>query len=552
MVAADRTFKEVISDAINDRDAINGWIKRAGSVDAAIAELSKTFGLDPADTPESIETRDCSPHPLIPVAERADLIEIFRPVRPRTDAIAALERAHASGRERIDAIWAIFSTERVRASQADGHQAVGDWHPIGFRGWSAEQKRSAPCSPASARSAASAPPPSSPSPRVHPALRRGKGSLRALDFGDLIQDARSAHARGRRLGAVQARWRARPRAARRGAGHQPGAVGDRAQLTAEFTRRRRAAPMPAPCSRSATRSSRSSRSRARRRSEYDAVRRAFRSSATARCWVAFRAVRSFVPLGRAVFWVAVDRGVPRRHFRSVTADSDGKPVHMALPDPRRGWSIWPLIEPDDAGDRRLGRAVRRRPRDQPAGKLARKIAAPVNTSRPARRSASIAGRSGDVLVLVRQRGALFEAIIRALKTERVAVAGADRLVLSEHIALVDLLALADALLLAEDDLALAIVLKSPLFGFDDELCCSLSPGPPRQPARALAAGRGTRTFAAADGALARWPTRRAARRRSASSPGCSAPARPRSGFLRAAGARSGRCARRIPRTGARL
>jgi len=63
---------------------------------------------------------------------------------------------------------------------------------------------------------------------------------------------------------------------------------------------------------------------------------------------------------------------------------------------------------------------------------------------------------------------LFEAIIRALKDLHVPVAGADRLVLTEHIAVMDLMVLADALLLPDDDLALATVLKSPLFGFDDE------------------------------------------------------------------------------------
>ncbi len=76
VVAADQTFKEVINDAINDRDAINGWIKRAGSVDAAIAGLSKTFNLDPADTPESIEHEFFSLS-LIPAAEWPDLIEIL-------------------------------------------------------------------------------------------------------------------------------------------------------------------------------------------------------------------------------------------------------------------------------------------------------------------------------------------------------------------------------------------------------------------------------------------------------------------------------------------
>ena len=73
-----------------------------------------------------------------------------------------------------------------------------------------------------------------------------------------------------------------------------------------------------------------------------------------------------------------------------------------------------------------------------------------------------------MLILVRQRGPFFEAVIRALKREAIDVAGADRLVLTEHIAIMDLLVLGDALLLPDDDLSLATVLKSPLFGFDDD------------------------------------------------------------------------------------
>src|SRR5476651_2592842 len=43
VISADQTFKEVVSDAIAERDAINAWIARTGSVDAAIAELSASF-----------------------------------------------------------------------------------------------------------------------------------------------------------------------------------------------------------------------------------------------------------------------------------------------------------------------------------------------------------------------------------------------------------------------------------------------------------------------------------------------------------------------------
>ena len=75
---------------------------------------------------------------------------------------------------------------------------------------------------------------------------------------------------------------------------------------------------------------------------------------------------------------------------------------------------------------------------------------------------------GDMLVLVRRRGNAFDAVIQALKHASIPVAGADRLKLTEHIAVIDLMNLADALLLPQDDLALAVALKSPLFGLDDD------------------------------------------------------------------------------------
>src|SRR5438105_8759813 len=77
-------------------------------------------------------------------------------------------------------------------------------------------------------------------------------------------------------------------------------------------------------------------------------------------------------------------------------------------------------------------------------------------------------RYGDILVLVRRRGNAFDAVIQALKHANIPVAGADRLKLTEHIAIIDLVNLADALLLPQDDLALAVALKSPLFGLSDD------------------------------------------------------------------------------------
>ena len=84
-------------------------------------------------------------------------------------------------------------------------------------------------------------------------------------------------------------------------------------------------------------------------------------------------------------------------------------------------------------------------------------------------------RGGDIMILLRRRGALFEALIRALKQKNLPVAGADRLVLKDHIAVMDLLALGRFCMLPEDDLSLACVLKSPLIGLDDDDLLAVAP-----------------------------------------------------------------------------
>src|SRR5262249_16122255 len=71
-------------------------------------------------------------------------------------------------------------------------------------------------------------------------------------------------------------------------------------------------------------------------------------------------------------------------------------------------------------------------------------------------------RASEILVLVRTRGALADAINRQLKTKGVPIAGSDRLALTEHIAVMDLMALARVALTPEDDLSLAALLNSPL------------------------------------------------------------------------------------------
>jgi ATP-dependent helicase/nuclease subunit A len=76
--------------------------------------------------------------------------------------------------------------------------------------------------------------------------------------------------------------------------------------------------------------------------------------------------------------------------------------------------------------------------------------------------------AGDILILVRRRNRLVNCISRELKRRGVPVAGLDRMVLNSHIAIKDLLALGQFLLLPEDDLTLATVLRSALYGVQEE------------------------------------------------------------------------------------
>jgi ATP-dependent helicase/nuclease subunit A len=134
--------------------------------------------------------------------------------------------------------------------------------------------------------------------------------------------------------------------------------------------------------------------------------------------------------------------------------------------------LWPAVEPDAAPEppawelpleQRRARAAQTR--------LARAIAGTLrhwldHDERLPARDRPV--RPGDVMVLVRRRGPFVSDLVRALKNVDVDVAGVDRMLLTEQLAVEDMMALGRFLLLPEDDLTLATVLKGPLFGLDDE------------------------------------------------------------------------------------
>ncbi len=83
-------------------------------------------------------------------------------------------------------------------------------------------------------------------------------------------------------------------------------------------------------------------------------------------------------------------------------------------------------------------------------------------------------RPGDFLILVQRRSDLFSEIIRACKKAQLPIAGADRLKVGAELAVKDLAALLSFLATPEDSLSLATVLKSPLFGWSEQMLFDLA------------------------------------------------------------------------------
>ncbi|MBB5754009.1 double-strand break repair helicase AddA [Prosthecomicrobium pneumaticum] len=178
---------------------------------------------------------------------------------------------------------------------------------------------------------------------------------------------------------------------------------------------------------------------------------------------------------------AVDAVFAQPEAHQGLAQEDAPTVHAAH---RRGEpgrvTLWPPI----AAEKRAEPEDWHSPLDHldekaPEITLAERIAATIKSWIDGREPIEATGRpirAGNILILTRKRGAQTDAINRALKAAKVPVAGADRLALAGHIAVMDLAALGDVVLRPEDDLALAALLKSPLIGLSEEALFDLAHG----------------------------------------------------------------------------
>ncbi|WP_075291910.1 double-strand break repair helicase AddA [Pararhizobium arenae] len=145
--------------------------------------------------------------------------------------------------------------------------------------------------------------------------------------------------------------------------------------------------------------------------------------------------------------------------------------------------VWEVIAPAESiQEEEWTAAFDATPEDAPANILAQRIAATlaewIGNETIIEKGIERPIRPGDVIVLVRKRDAFVNALTRALKTSRnIPVAGADRLVLTSHIAVQDLTALGRFVLLPEDDLSLAAILKSPFLNLSEEHVAVLATRP---------------------------------------------------------------------------
>ena len=169
-----------------------------------------------------------------------------------------------------------------------------------------------------------------------------------------------------------------------------------------------------------------------------------------------------------------------RARQGVTSD-DAWPYHTAARrnDPGRV-VVWPLIEPpEQAEPQDWATPLDHLDTRSPEVVLAERIADTIEGWLATKEIIEATGapiRPGGILILTRTRGAQTAAINRSLKTRGVPIAGADRLRLTEHIAIMDLMALARVVLLPGDDLSLAALLKSPLIKLSEEALFRLAHG----------------------------------------------------------------------------
>ncbi|WP_099867071.1 double-strand break repair helicase AddA [Pararhizobium haloflavum] len=180
---------------------------------------------------------------------------------------------------------------------------------------------------------------------------------------------------------------------------------------------------------------------------------------------------------------AVDRVFEDAEARRGLGEPGGDIIHESVRGREPGLvDVWEMIAKEKRVDEEDWTApFDDTPEHDPKTRLAKRIAGTIRQwigdGHRVVKGRSVPITAGDILVLVRKRDGFVNALMRELKHHpAIPVAGADRLVLTDHIAVKDLMALGRVLSLPDDDLSLASLLKSPLFELDEDQLFTLCHG----------------------------------------------------------------------------
>ena len=478
--AADVTFRDVVRQATLSRDHFLAWIDRAGDVPTAMAQLSEVLGIDPAASIDAIE-RDILDGPHLPRSSWLKAADVFESGTV-TDGKQGLKLRKAfglTGDAQRDEYLSVFLTGTLEPRKSLITKSLAAKEPRLTQKLAAEAERLAPLlaarSTIAMRDRTQALLVIASSVAGH--YRREKRERGLLDFDDLIDKTLEM------LKRVSSGWVHFK--LDRGVDHvlideaqdtSPRQWDIIAHLISEFTTGVGAREVHRTIFAVGDEKQSIFSFQGAVPREFDSRRRSLKSLFES-AGLVFDPVdftysfRSGTAILDSVDHVFRDEAI----FRSIHAIENGFPIHNALTDAGPSQiDLWELQVADTREDIEGWRA----PFDatsstSPEVKLAQRVQDEIRQLIADGTQTGPLGRRralsyGDILVLVRRRGSAFDAIIQALKHAGVPVAGADRLRLTEHIAIIDLMNLADALLLPQDDLALATVLKSPLFGLDDD------------------------------------------------------------------------------------
>ena len=133
--------------------------------------------------------------------------------------------------------------------------------------------------------------------------------------------------------------------------------------------------------------------------------------------------------------------------------------------------ILPLVSADEDQEDEAFLPIKRVTKSSASAKLAHLIAHKIKkmvTGKDLLKSQNRPIRYRDFMVLMQTRNAFMNEFVKECKSIGVNITGIDKMKLLEQIAVQDLLSLAKFLLLPQDDLSLAEVLKSPLFDLTDD------------------------------------------------------------------------------------